>query len=58
MFIKSLCENEKKKEFYDLIGNELIYIEFKLYSDKIVNARMNSTLTLFKLKKYVKIIII
>ena len=41
MFIKSLCENEKKKEFYDLIGNKLIYIEFKLYSDKIVNARMN-----------------
>ena len=54
MFIKSLCENEKKKEFYDLIGNELIYIEFKLCSDKIVNVRMNCILTLFKLKKICK----
>ena len=58
LFIKSLCDDENNKEFYDLIGNKLIYIKFKLYSIKIVNARMNCTLTLFKLKKYVKIIII
>ena len=54
MFIKSLCEDENNKEFYDLIGNKLINIVFKLYCDIIVNARMNCTLTLFKLKKICK----
>ena len=54
MFIKSLCEDENNKEFYDLIGNKLINIVFKLYCDIIVNARMNFTLTLFKLKKICK----
>ena len=38
LFIKSLCVDENNKEFLNLIGNKLIYIEFKLYSDKIVNA--------------------
>ena len=28
-FIKSLCEDENKKEFLNLIENKLIYIEFK-----------------------------
>ena len=54
LFIKSLCEDENNKEFYDLIENKLIYIEFKLCSDKIVNVRMNCILTLFKLKKICK----
>ena len=54
MFIKSLCKDENNKEFYDLIGNKLINIVFKLYCDIIVNARMNFTLTLFKLKKICK----
>ena len=54
LFIKSLCEDENNKEFLDLIENKLIYIEFKLCSDKIVNVRMNCTITLFKLKKLCK----
>ena len=54
LFIKSLCEDKNNKEFLDLIENKLIYIEFKLCSDKIVNVRMNCTLTLFKLKKICK----
>jgi hypothetical protein len=54
LFIKSLCEDENNKEFLNLIENKLIYIEFKLCSDKIVNVRMNCTLTLFKLKKLCK----
>ena len=51
-FIKSLCEDENKKEFLNLIENKLIYIEFKW--DKIVNVRMNCTLILFRLKKLCK----
>jgi serine/threonine-protein phosphatase 2A regulatory subunit A len=54
LFIKSLCEDENYKEFCDLIENKLINIEFILCNDKIVNVRMNCTLTLFKLKKICK----
>jgi len=54
LFIKSLCEDENNKVFYDLIENKLIKIEFKLCKDKIVNVRMNCILTLFKLKKICK----
>jgi len=54
LFIKSLCEDENHIDFYDLIENKLINLEFKLCSDKIVNVRMNCTLTLFKMKKICK----
>ncbi len=54
LFFKSLCEDENNKEFLNLIENKLIYIEFKLCKDKIVNVRMNCTLILFKLKKLCK----